>query len=121
MSTVLDINVKEVVQQAHEAAVKACNRAEFDAKIAGHGVYCGFAWVDIISYNSKKIRGNSNLAKELMATGFVNKSAVSGGLKMWNPAKSATQNMLSLEAGAIAAEAVFREAGFTAFAGSRAD
>lgn len=123
MSTVSDINVKEVVQQAHKAAREACDRDEFDSKIAGRGVYCGFAWVDVHSYNSKKIRSNSNLAKELIATGFfhIRKGTDKSVLTMWNPARTGTQNMTSLEAGARAAEAVLRKAGFTAFAGSRAD
>jgi hypothetical protein len=44
-----------------------------------------------------------------------------GAYSIWNPSGLGTQCMATKEAGAQAAAKVFKAAGFTAYAGSRAD
>ena len=76
--------------------------------------YCGFAWVNIYG-----IKGNTKLGKRMKAAGF--EKDYSGAYSIWNPSGLGTQCMYTKEQGAYAAAKVFSAAGFTAYAGSRAD
>ena len=102
-----------VLQAQAEAAVATRNY------LAQHGDRdaCGFAWVNIYG-----IRSNSKLGKALQAAGF-RKSWERGVLQFWNPAKSGTQSVSALEAGAYAfAERIKQNLGIEqCYAGSRLD
>lgn len=74
---------------------------------------CGFAWVNIKP-------GTSKLARELKARGAARKSYY-GGVDVWDPSKSMTQNMGAKEAGAQAFADVLQKAGFRAHSMSRMD
>ena len=80
----------------------------------GEHAYCGFAWVNIYG-----IRGNTKLGKRMKAAGF--EKDYTGAYSIWNPSGLGTQCMSTKEAGASACAKVFSAAGFTAYAGSRAD
>ena len=86
------------------------------AHIEAHGEqwYCGFAWVNIWD-----IKGNTKLGKRMKAAGF--EKDYTGAYSIWNPSGLGTQCMYTKEQGAYAAAKVFSAAGFTAYAGSRAD
>ena len=76
--------------------------------------YCGFAWTNIYG-----IKGNTKLGKRMKAAGF--EKDYTGAYSIWNPSGLGTQCMYTKEQGAYAAAKVFSAAGFTAYAGSRAD
>jgi len=80
----------------------------------GEQAYCGFAWVNIHG-----IKGNTKLGKRMKAAGF--EKDYSGAYSIWNPSGLGTQCMSTKEAGAEACAQVFSAAGFSAYAGSRAD
>ena len=80
----------------------------------GEQAYCGFAWVNIWD-----IKGNTKLGKRMKQAGF--DKDYTGAYSIWNPSGLGTQCMSTKEAGASAAAKVFKAAGFTAYAGSRAD
>jgi hypothetical protein len=106
--------VPQIVAEAQTAAQAAAAKF-FQDRLGGKDQYaCGFAWVEIYG-----IKGNTKLGKALAACGI--KKSYTGGLQMWNPSKMMVQNIDTLEAGADAAAAVFKNYGFTAYAGSRLD
>jgi len=105
----------EDLQAIKAAALQHAN----DAGVAhieqyGEQAYCGFAWVNIWD-----IKGNTKLGKRMKQAGF--EKDYTGAYSIWNPSGLGTQCMLTKEAGAYAAAKVFTAAGFTAYAGSRAD
>ena len=105
----------EDLQAIKAAALQHAN----DAAIAhleqyGEHAYCGFAWINIYD-----IKGNTKLGKRMKAAGFT--KDYSGAYSIWNPSGLGTQCMSTKEAGARAAAKVFTAAGFTCYAGSRAD
>ena len=95
------------LQHAQDAATKHLEQY-------GEHAYCGFAWVNIYG-----IKGNTKLGKRMKAAGF--EKDYTGAYSIWNPSGLGTQCMSTKEAGAQAAAKVFKAAGFTAYAGSRAD
>ena len=105
----------EDLQAIKAAALQHAN----DAAIAhleqyGEHAYCGFAWINIYD-----IKGNTKLGKRMKAAGFT--KDYSGAYSIWNPSGLGTQCMSTKVAGARAAAKVFTAAGFTCYAGSRAD
>ena len=80
----------------------------------GEGWYCGFAWVNIHG-----VKGNTKLGRAMKAAGY--EQDYTRAFSIWNPSGLGTQCMSTKEAGAQAAAQVFKDAGFTAYAGSRAD
>jgi len=80
----------------------------------GEQFYCGFAWVDI-----RGIKGNTKLGRAMKAAGY--EQDYTRAFSIWNPSGLGTQCMSTKEAGARAAAKVFTDAGFTAYARSRAD
>tara|TARA_R110000851_G_scaffold878_1_gene2993 strand:+ start:212 stop:577 length:366 start_codon:yes stop_codon:yes gene_type:complete len=114
-TTTLNDYTVEDLQTIKAAALQHAN----DAGIAhleqyGEHAYCGFAWVNIHG-----IKGNTKLGKRMKAAGYT--KDYSGAYSIWNPSGLGTQCMSTKEAGAQAAAKVFKAAGFTAYAGSRAD
>ncbi len=103
--------MKEAEAVAYDAAAKY-----FEEKLGGMDRYaCGFAWVNIYG-----IKGSTKLGKALTAAGF--RRSYDGAYQIWNPSKFPCQNIDTLEAGAYAAQAVFKKYGFEkAYAGSRLD
>ena len=106
--------IEAIVAEAKAAAQVAANEY-FNEKLQGVDQYaCGFAWVNIYG-----IKGNTKLGRAMKAAGF--RKSYDGAWQIWNPSKFPCQNVDTLEAGAIAAQNVFRKYGFTAYAGSRLD
>ena len=102
--------------QTIKAAAETAARDAAEAYIEQHGEqwYCGFAWVNIWD-----IKGNTKLGKRMKAAGF--EKDYTGAYSIWNPSGFGTQCMSTKEAGAQAAAAVYKAAGFKCSAGSRAD
>ena len=89
----------------------------FQTKLGGRDQYaCGFAWVNVWG-----VRSNSKLGLALKAAGF--RKDYTGSLQYWNPAKSGTQSVSALEAGAEAFARVLKaKLGLEkVYAGSRLD
>tara|TARA_R110000823_G_scaffold270732_1_gene390283 strand:- start:97 stop:462 length:366 start_codon:yes stop_codon:yes gene_type:complete len=112
-----DINTYTVedLQTIRSAALQAAadaGQAHMDAH--GEHAYCGFAWVNIYG-----IKGNTKLGKRMKLAGF--EKDYTGAYSIWNPSGLGTQCMSTKTAGAHACASVFNAAGFTAYAGSRAD
>jgi hypothetical protein len=112
--TYTEAEVQEIVRRAQSAAEQAA-RKYFQEQLGGRDQYaCGFAWVDIYG-----VRSNSKVGKALSAAGI--RKSYTKSLQMWNPSKFGCQNVDTLEAGARAAAAVFKQYGFEAYAGSKLD
>ena len=99
--------LEEAKTAAHNAGVEHLNKY-------GEHMYCGFAWVDIFG-----VKGNTKLGRAMKAAGY--EKDYKGAYSIWNPSGLGTQCMSTKEAGARAAAQVFKDAGFTAYAGSRPD
>ena len=114
-TTVLNDYTVEDLQTIKAAALQHANDAAL-AHIDEYGEqwYCGFAWVNIWD-----IKGNTKLGKRMKAAGL--DKDYTGAYSIWNPSGLGTQCMSTKEAGAEAAAKVYKAAGFTAYAGSRAD
>jgi hypothetical protein len=114
-TTVLnDYTVADLILIKEAALQHARDAAEASIEQHGEMGYCGFAWVNIYG-----IKGNTKLGKKMKAAGF--EKDYSGAYSIWNPSGLGTQCMYTKEQGAYAAAKVFTAAGFTAYAGSRAD
>ena len=114
-TTVLNDYTVEDLKCLKAAALQHANDAA-NAHLEQYGehAYCGFAWVNIYG-----IKGNTKLGRRMKAAGF--EKDYTGAYSIWNPSGLGTQCMSTKEAGAQAAASVFKAAGFTAYAGSRAD
>ena len=104
--------VLEAREAAHDAALNYINEH-------GEGYPCGFAWVNIYTFDEKKIRGNSKLGKALKSLGV--EQNYERTFQIWNPSGLGTQSVDAKEAGARAAAEVFNKYGFNAYSGSRLD
>ncbi len=113
------MNVESIVNEAKQAAKSAAAKY-FQEKLGGQDQYaCGFAWVEIHSHESKRLKGNTLLGKKFKSAGVQqNHHRI---FQIWNPAGLGVQNVDTLEAGANAAAEVFRKYGFTAYGCSRLD
>ena len=109
-----DYTVADLVLIREAALQHARDAGEAHLKEYGEHAYCGFAWVDIYG-----IKGNTKLGRRMKAAGY--EKDYKGCYSIWNPSGLGTQCMSTKEAGASAAARVFKAAGFTAYAGSRAD
>jgi len=106
--------VSDLVLIKEAALQHARDAGEAHMKQYGEHAYCGFAWVNIWD-----IKGNTKLGRNMKKAGF--EKNWQGAYSIWNPSGLGTQCMATKEAGAQAAAKVFKAAGFTAYAGSRAD
>ena len=106
--------IRNLVDEAKAKAYAAADEHENKYYPDGGWGACGFAWVNIWG-----IKGNTKLGRVMNAAGI--EKDYSGAHSIWNPSKYPTQNVSTLEAGAQAAAQVFKDAGFTAYAGSRLD
>jgi hypothetical protein len=112
--TYTEAEVAEIVRKAETAAADAAHQF-FTERLGGRDQFaCGFAWVDIYG-----VRSNSKVGKFLARAGL--RKSYTKSIQMWNPSKFGCQNVDTLEAGAKAAAAVFKQYGFEAYAGSRLD
>tara|TARA_Y100000385_G_scaffold44923_1_gene41631 strand:+ start:193 stop:558 length:366 start_codon:yes stop_codon:yes gene_type:complete len=109
-----DYTVADLVMIRAAALQHARDAGEAHMKQYGEHAYCGFAWVNIWD-----IKGNTKLGRNMKKAGF--EKNWQGAYSIWNPSGLGTQCMSTKEAGAQAAAKVFKAAGFTAYAGSRAD
>ena len=109
-----DYTVEDLQTILAAALQHANDAAQASIDYVGELGYCGFAWVNIWG-----IKGNTKLGKRMKAAGFT--KDYSGAYSIWNPSGLGTQCMYTKEQGAEACAAVFKAAGFTAYAGSRAD
>ena len=111
--------VRCIVDEACDAARNA-SQEYFNTKLSGYDQYaCGFAWVEIYSYNGVKIKGNTKLGRLLTSAGI--RRSVNKTYEIWNPGGMSVQNIDCKEAGAYAAAKVFRKYGFEAYGVSRLD
>ena len=106
--------IRNLVDEAKAKAYEAADAHEQEYYPDNGWGACGFAWVNIWG-----IKGNTKLGRAMKAAGI--EKDYSGAHSIWNPSKYPTQNVSTLEAGAQAAAQVFKDAGFTAYAGSRLD
>jgi len=113
-TTLNDYTVEDLQMIKSAALQHAKDAAEAHLEQHGEHAYCGFAWVNIYG-----VKGNTKLGKRMKAAGFT--KDYTGAYSIWNPSGLGTQCMSTKEAGADACAKVFKAAGFTAHAGSRAD
>jgi hypothetical protein len=105
----------EDLQAIRAAALQhASDAANAHLEQYGEHAYCGFAWINIYG-----IKGSTKLGRRMKQAGF--EKDYTGAYSIWNPSGLGTQCMSTKEAGARAAAQVFTAAGFTCYAGSRAD
>ena len=109
--TVADI--ENILREGRDAAYKAADTFECDVMQGGWGE-CGFAWVVIGG-----IKGNTKIGRMLKSVG-VDQNHLRE-FYVWNPSGYPTQNVDTLEAGAIAFAKVLKHYGFEAYAQSRLD
>lgn len=112
MNTFTPSQISQIVADARQAAQQAT-----EAYIAQNGDWdaCGFAWTSIYG-----VKGNTKLGKMLKAAG-VDQNSYERCFQIWNPSGHGTQSITAKEKGAQAAAEVFRQHGFSAYAGSRLD
>ncbi len=113
-TNIADYTVEDLKTIKAAALQHARDAGEAHMKQYGEHAYCGFAWVNIWD-----IKGNTKLGRNMKKAGF--EKNWQGAYSIWNPSGLGTQCMATKEAGAEAAAKVFKAAGFTAYAGSRAD
>ncbi len=103
----------EIFNEAREQAFIAAGEF-FNDKLGGvdKGA-CGFAWVNVVAFEGKRIDGRTKLGRMFIEAGL--------STRVWNPACSPVQNIDTLEAGAAKFVEVLESKGFTAFAESRLD
>ena len=112
-------DLKAMVVDAQEAAYSAADAFENEHFPNNGWGACGFAWVNIYEHNGVRLKGNTKMGRLLKAAGI--EQDWQRVFSIWNPSKYPTQNLDTLEAGARAAADVFKQYGFTAYAGSRLD
>ena len=111
--------LKQAIREAQESAYEAADHY-FKTQLKGvDQMCCGFAWVDILEHDGRKIRGNSRLGKMLKEAGV--RQSYTRAFQIWDPSRYPAQNVDTLEAGARAAADTLKKYGFTAYAGSRLD
>ena len=112
MYEVTEINA---IMEKAKAAAQTASLKYLNEELDGKDNYpCGFAWVNIHG-----IKGNTKLGRAMKAAGY--EQDYTRAFSIWNPSGLGTQCMSTKEKGAYAAAQVFKDAGFTAYAGSRAD
>lgn len=109
------------IQELHETATAAARTAAnaLHAQI-GERYPCGFAWVTYYPKNKGNTAAGKAERKLFESIGF-SKDWTGKAWQLWNPSRHITQNVDVKEAGAEAYAALFREAGYTVYAGSRLD
>lgn len=114
-----NVNIRDIVFEAKLEARIAASKFFSEVMDYTDGGACGFAWVNLYTYNGKKLDGRSKVAKLLKEAGV--RQDWQKTFQFWNPSEYPCQNVDTLEAGAQAAAKVFRKYGFEAYAGSRLD
>ncbi len=110
---------EEILYEAELEGFKAANEY-FQDTLGGTDNYpCGFAWVNIYSFNGKKLAGNTKAGKALKAAGV--KQNYERKFQVWNPSNFNCQNVDAKRAGADAFAKVLERYGFVAYAGDRLD
>ena len=110
----MNYSIQELKDLMVEAKTAARDAAVKHLDTYGEHAYCGFAWVNIYD-----VKGNTKLGRAMKQAGY--EQDYTRAFSIWNPSGLGTQCMSTKEAGARAAADVFKAAGFTAYAGSRAD
>ena len=110
----MNYSIQELKDLMVAAKTAAYDAASKHMDTHGEHAYCGFAWVNIHG-----IKGNTKLGRAMKAAGY--EQDYTRAFSIWNPSGLGTQCMSTKEKGAYAAAQVFKDAGFTAYAGSRAD
>ncbi len=109
-----DYTVEDLQTIKSAALQHARDAAEAHLEQYGEHAYCGFAWINIYG-----VKGSTKLGRRMKSAGY--EKDYTGAYSIWNPSGLGTQCMSTKEAGAQAAAQVFKAAGFTCYAGSRAD
>ena len=106
--------IQTILTQAKISAQDASQKY-LDERLGGEDNFpCGFAWVNIYG-----IKGNTKMGRAMKAAGI--EKDYSGSYKIWNPGNLNVQNVEVKSAGAEACAEVFKQYGFTAYAGDRLD
>ena len=92
---------EQIISAVAEGMSEAHRATQAFLTLHGDRDACGFAWVTIHG-----VRSNSKEGKALCEAGF--SKSYTGGLQLWNPAKSGTQSISALEEGADAFRNYFR-------------
>jgi hypothetical protein len=113
--------IQLIVGEAKQAAAEAAENY-FQEKLGGQDRFaCGFAWIEIVSLNGEKIKGNTRIGKAMSAAGISKRDYGNRSYMIWNPSGHRCQNVDTKHAGAVAAANVFQKYGFDAFANHRLD
>jgi len=119
----MNIDTLNVVKILNEAKVEARNSALelLNEEFGGQdSILCGFAWMEILSFNQKRIDGRSKVAKVLRKAG-IEYDDYAKKFVIRDPSNLSVQNVDVKRAGAQAAANVFNKYGFTCIATSRLD
>lgn len=108
-----------IIAEAKRAAYDASAKYFKDVLGGVDQFACGFAWVDIYTYNGARITGATKVGRMLKKCGV--RQSYTKTFQIWNPAGFGAQNVDTLLAGASAAAEVFKKYGFGSAAGSRLD
>jgi len=108
--------LKDIITEAQQAAYEAAQKTSNESKFHGS---CGFAWLEIVDFEKKPIKGNTKMGRLLKSCGI--EQNWDRLFYIWNPAQFPTQSMHVLEAGAEAASNVFNKYGFLTYPASRMD
>ena len=110
----------DVLEKAEKEANKAATNYLNDVLKGKDSFPCGFAWVDIKSYNGVKITGNTKVGKLLKRAG-VEQNYGDRKFQLWMPGRVRAQNVDVAVAGCQGAAMVLEDAGFEVDYGSRWD
>ena len=114
-----DKQLEAIVTEAKIEAYKAADQF-FNEKMNGQDNYpCGFAWVNIRSYNGEKLKGNTKIGRALKRAGV--EQDYRRVFRIYNPSGINCQNIDVKEVGARAAAEVLKRYGFSAYPDSRLD
>ena len=109
----------EVLEKAEKEANKEATRYFTDVLKGKDSFPCGFAWVDIKSYNGVRITGNTKVGKLLKQAGV--EQSHDRKFQLWMPGRFGAQNVDVAVAGCQGASMVLEDAGFEVDYGSRLD
>lgn len=113
------VEISNILDEAKEAANVAGSKFFNDYLNGVDAFPCGFAWVELDSFEGKKLKGNTKVGRALKAAGI--EQDYKRVFSIWNPSGLYCQNLDAKLAGARAAVKVFEKYGFSGIALSRWD
>ena len=115
----MNLTVEAITAIYAEAIEAATNVAQELLNKHGDRGACGFAWIEIYSYEGVQIKGNTKVGRLLKSAGI--EQNWNRAFYIWSPAKVGCQSVDILSRGACAAAEVFKKYGFAAGSCSRLD